>query len=122
LRRASKGLRYTSETDAPLRPFVWGEKQLADKATGTATLDSFFRAVPSEDKAKFQKLAQVLKEQLAEKHVYIVGATKDGRWAGPNANFVHGGRCLMAARTSAANPASPFSIPMVRRGTGSFSV
>jgi hypothetical protein len=66
--------------------------RLADKATGTATLDGFFRAVPSEDKAKFQKLAQVIKEQLsgnkvyklgdeAEKEVYIVGTTKDGRWA-----------------------------------------
>jgi hypothetical protein len=61
--------------------------------TEETTLDSFFRAVPSEDRAKFQKLAQVLKEQLsgikvykvgedAEKDVYIVGKTKDGRYAG----------------------------------------
>jgi hypothetical protein len=92
LQKASKGLRYTSETDAPLQPFVSND---APKVAGAeeTTLDSFFRAVPSGDKAKFQKLAQVLKEQLtgikvykvgeeAEKEVYIVGKTKDGRWAG----------------------------------------
>ena len=92
LQKASKGLRYTSETDAPLQPLIWTD---APKLAGAeeTTLDSFFRAVPSEDKAKFQKLAQVLKEQLsglkvnklgeeAEKEVYIVGKTKDSRWAG----------------------------------------
>jgi hypothetical protein len=106
LRKASKGLRYTSETDAPLQPFVWAnggeltEARLRERAGASAdtpveetTLDSFFRAVPSEVKAKFQKLAQVLKEQLsgikvcklgeeAEKPVYLVGKTADGRWAG----------------------------------------
>jgi len=50
-------------------------------------------AVPPEDKEKFQKLAKVLQEQLtgvkvykvgdeAEKAAYIVGKTKDGKWAG----------------------------------------
>jgi histidine triad (HIT) family protein len=106
LRKASKGLRYTSETDAPLQPFVWDEgdeltkqrlrKQVGatpDMAVEEKTLYSFLRAVPSADKAKFQKLAQVLKQQLsgikvykvgeeAEKSVYIVGKTKNGRWAG----------------------------------------
>jgi hypothetical protein len=49
--------------------------------------------VPPEDKAKFDKLAQALQEQLsgikvykvgdeAEKEVYLVGKTKDGQWAG----------------------------------------
>lgn len=92
LQKASKGLRYTSETDAPLEPFVRSD---APKLTGAeeTTLDSFFHAVPSQDKAKFQKLAHVIKEQMsdvkvyklgeeAEKEVYIVGKTKDGRWAG----------------------------------------
>jgi len=107
LKRASKGLRYTSETDAPLEPFAWkaaGDKladaqllQLAGAEEGTAveqtTLDDFFRTVPPEHKAKFDQLAKVLKEQLsgikvyrvgdeAEKEVYIVGKTKDGQWAG----------------------------------------
>jgi hypothetical protein len=98
LRKASKGLRYTSETEAALTPFVWengGEltpERLRQRAEET-TLDNFFRAVPSEDKPRFQKLAQVLKEQLsdikvyklgeeAEKEIYIVGKTADGRWGG----------------------------------------
>jgi hypothetical protein len=49
--------------------------------------------VPPEDRAEFDELAKVLKEQLsaikvykvgdeAEKNAYIVGRTKDGRWAG----------------------------------------
>jgi hypothetical protein len=112
LRKASKGLRYTSETDAPLQPFVWengGEptpERLreragagADSAIEETSLDSFFRAVPSEDKAKFRKLAQVLREQFpaikvyklgeeAEKDVYILGKTKDGRWAGLKTHVV----------------------------------
>jgi hypothetical protein len=106
LQQASKGLQFTSESDAPLEPFIWGngrtltKKQLLEQAgaeDGTAveeeTLDDFFRAVPPEDKAKFDKLAQVLKEQLsgvkvykvgdeAEKQVYVVGKTGDGQWAG----------------------------------------
>jgi histidine triad (HIT) family protein len=112
LRKASKGLRYTSETDAPLQPFVWNKgdeltKQRLRKQVGATlgmaveekTLYSFFRAVPSEDKAKFRKLAQVLKQQLsgikvykvgeeAEKAVYIVGKTKAGRWAGLKTSVV----------------------------------
>jgi hypothetical protein len=104
LTQPSKGLRYTSETEADLTPWENGGeltperlRQRAGVAASTpveeTTLDSFFRAVPSEDKPKFQKLAQVLKEQLsdikvyklgeeAEKEVYIVGKTADGRWAG----------------------------------------
>jgi hypothetical protein len=112
LAKASKGLRYTNETDAPLQPFVWkdgGEptpkllkKQAvgaADKASEETTLDGCFRAVPTEDRARFHKLAQVIKEQLsgikayklgneAEQEVYIVGKTKDGRWAGLKTNVV----------------------------------
>jgi len=60
---------------------------------------TFFHAVPPEDKAKFDKLAQVLKEQLsgvkvykvgdeAEKHVYVVGKTSDGQWAGLKTSVV----------------------------------
>jgi Nuclease A inhibitor-like protein len=36
LRRASKGLLYTSETDAPLEPFVW--KGAGDKLTEAQVL------------------------------------------------------------------------------------
>jgi hypothetical protein len=106
LQQASKGLQFTSESESPLEPIVWDDggaltkKKLLDKAgaeDGTAveeeTLDYFFRAVPPEDKAQFDKLAQVLKGQLsgvkvykvgdeAEKQVYVVGKTSDGQWAG----------------------------------------
>jgi hypothetical protein len=106
LARASKGLRYTSETDAGFEPFAWKDAdalsegrllQLAGEGAGTAVeatgLDDFFRAVPSEDRAAFQKLAEALRAQLAgvkvykvgdeaERRVYIVGKARDGRWAG----------------------------------------
>ncbi len=106
LKKASKGLRFVSETEAPLEPFVWKEggqlnperlRELTGAAEGTpveeTTLSRFFRAVPSEDKAKFQQLTKALQGQLsgikvykvgeeAEKEVYVVGQTADGRWAG----------------------------------------
>jgi histidine triad (HIT) family protein len=112
LRAASKGLVYTSETDAKLEPFAWkdggelGEQRLREQAGADAgtevestSLDSFFRAVPSEDKPKFQRLTKVLQEQLsgvkvykvgdeAEKTVYVVGKTADGRWAGVKTTVV----------------------------------
>ena len=106
LKKAAKGLKYTSETEAKLEPFLWedGDKltdahllELAGEEEGAAveqeSLDDFFHAVPPEDKEKFDALAKVLKEQLsgvkvykvgdeAEKQAYIVGKTKDGQWAG----------------------------------------
>src|SRR3954447_27040609 len=107
LKRAVKGLKYTSETEAKLEPFLWedaGDKltderllELAGEEEGTAvereSLDDFFHAVPPEDKEKLDKLAKVIEEQLsgvkvykvgdeAEKQVYIVGKTTDGKWAG----------------------------------------
>jgi hypothetical protein len=106
LQKATKGLVFLSETEAGLKPFVWkdGDEltrehllQLTRSAPDTPveemSLDSLFRAVPKEDKAKFQKVTKVLHEQLsavtvyklgdeAEKPVYIVGKTADGQWAG----------------------------------------
>src|SRR5262249_29721431 len=98
---------YTSETEDKLEPFVWegggtkltdkGLLELAGEEEGTAveqeSLDTFFHAVPPEDKEKFDQLAKVLNEQMsgvkvykvgdeAEKTAYIVGRTADGRWAG----------------------------------------
>ncbi len=57
------------------------------------SLDGFFHIVPPKDEEKFEKLARVLQKQLsgvkvykigdeAEKQVYIVGKTPDGKWAG----------------------------------------
>jgi Nuclease A inhibitor-like protein len=105
LKKASKGLVYTSDTDAPLEPFAWkgGDKLTEDQVRQLAgakgetveqmSLADFFRSVPSEDKAKFDALAKTLQAQLAgvtvfkvgddaEKAAYIVGRAADGRWAG----------------------------------------
>ncbi len=105
LTAAAKGLRYTSDTDAPLEPFAWNVTDLTDdvllkqagagkgEAVEVDTLDNFFRAVPPEDKPKFDKLAQTLRAQLAdvkvyrvgdeaEKTAYIVGKAPSGKWAG----------------------------------------
>jgi hypothetical protein len=106
LRKASKGLLFPSETDAPLEPFAWegSDKltrkkllELAGAEAGTAveetTLDDLLRSVPQEDKARFDALRQALEGQLsglkvykvggeAERQVYVVGKAPDGRWAG----------------------------------------
>jgi hypothetical protein len=106
LKQAVKGLQYISESEAPLEPFLWedGDKLSEDKllklagaeegtSVETATLADFFRTVSKEDKPKFDALAKVLKEQLssvkvykigdeAEKQVYVVGKTSDGKLAG----------------------------------------
>jgi Nuclease A inhibitor-like protein len=111
LQQAVKGLLYISESEAPLEPILWGPGELAPKrllelagaTKGTAveeeTVDDFFHAVSAEDRPKFDKLAKVLKEQLAgvkvyklgdeaEKTVYVVGKTPDGQWAGVKTSVV----------------------------------
>src|SRR5262249_16601653 len=106
LAQAAKGLKYTSEAEAPLEPFVWdlsgGLTAHALRGQGGAgtgepveadTLDNFFRAVPPEDRAKFVKLAGALRGLLAGVKVYrvggapeklavIVGQAANGKWAG----------------------------------------
>jgi hypothetical protein len=99
-------LLFPSESEAPLEPFLWKDGgtltherllELAGAEEGTAIeetdLASLLRAVPPEDKAKFDKLAKELQAQLsgikvykvgdeAEREVYLVGKTKAGQWAG----------------------------------------
>jgi hypothetical protein len=107
LAKASKGLLFPSETDAPLGPFLWGGtgdkltkdrvRQLAGALKGAAveetTLDDLLSTVPEEDWPQFDKLAAAIKAQLSgvkvykvgdepEKQVYVVGRTADGQWAG----------------------------------------
>jgi histidine triad (HIT) family protein len=106
LQKAAQGLRYTSETDAPLGVFAWEttgpltperllESEGADEETPVEemTLEDFFYAVPPEDKTKFDALAKALKGLLkdikvfkvgeeAEKDAYIIGTTTEGKWAG----------------------------------------
>ena len=111
LKQASKGLLFPSENEAPLEPFAWKDGaltherllELAEAEEGTAVeetdLATLLRTIPPEDKAKFDRVAKVLQEQLsglkvykvgdeAEREVYIVGKTKDGRWAGLKTSVV----------------------------------
>jgi hypothetical protein len=109
---ASKGLRMPSETDVPFEPFLWDDggdmtaerlPQLARIAEGATveedTIDNLWRTVPSEDRAKFQKLVQAIEEQLSgvkvfrvgnepAQDIYIVGKTKDGKLAGLKTSVV----------------------------------
>jgi hypothetical protein len=112
LKKASKGLLFPSERDAPLEPFLWkdGAKltperllELAGAEEGTGveetTLADLLRTIPPEEKGSFDQLAKVLKEQLsgikvykvgdeAEREVYIVGKTKDRQWSGLKTSVV----------------------------------
>jgi hypothetical protein len=114
LEKASKGLLFPSESEAPFRAFVWDEKSAklskarlrelvkAEEDTSIEELgldDLFQSSVPSEDKAKFQKLADAVKSNLsgvtvykvgdeAEREVYIVGKTSDGQYAGLQTSVV----------------------------------
>jgi hypothetical protein len=113
LAKASKGLLFPSETDAPLEPFLWenaGDKLTKDKvgqqarapkgaAVEETTLDDLLSTVPEEDRPQFDKLAAAIKQQLSgvkvykigdepEKQVYVVGKTSDGKWAGLKTTIV----------------------------------
>jgi hypothetical protein len=112
LRKAAKGLQFPSESEAPLEPFVWddGGKLTKDRlredagaeegaAVEESSLDDLLRTVPSEERAKFDKLAAAVKQQLTvvkvfkvgdepEKAVYVVGRTPDGNWAGLKTSVV----------------------------------
>jgi plasmid stability protein len=107
LEKASKGLLFPSESEAPLKAFLWkgtGDnltpdrvRELAGAAKGESveqtSLDELFATVPAEDRPQFDKLAAAVKQQLsavkvykvgdeAERQVYVVGKTSDGQWAG----------------------------------------
>jgi hypothetical protein len=107
LEKASKGLLFPSESEAPFQAFLWPDggaklsrarlRELTHAneraAVEELTLDELFQTVPSEDQPKFQKLADALKQHLssikvykvgdeAEREVYIVGKTADGVFAG----------------------------------------
>ena len=97
LKKASAGLLFPSETDAPFEPFEWpGEQGKPDKArvlelaklpagtrVKTKSVDAFFKEVTKEEdwhddeeKAqvqKFQQLVQTLKESLADIKVFQAG-------------------------------------------------
>jgi hypothetical protein len=112
LRQASEGLRMPSESDAPFKPFLWDagadlthEKllQLAHEPQGTTveevTLADLFATVPSADLPRFRALRKALEQQPsgvkvykvggeAERTVYVVGKTRDGKLAGLKTSVV----------------------------------
>jgi hypothetical protein len=112
LRKASKGLLFPSESDAPLEPFLWETggnltkdriRELAGAEEGATveslSLDDLLRTVSSEERAKFDKLATAVKQLVSgvkvykvgdepEKAVYVVGKTPDGKWAGLKTSVV----------------------------------
>jgi hypothetical protein len=97
LTKASDGLQFPSETDAPFEPFEWpGEQGKPDKArvlelagVGPETpvkvrsLDSFFKDATKEEEwhdpeekaevERFKQLVQTLKETLKDVKVFLVG-------------------------------------------------
>ena len=106
LRRASEGLEYPSESDAPLEPFWWpaghensAREQVAQRAGGRkveeVALGPFFAELEaSEEGAKWKALRQALETKLSgaaafrvgagerKVDVYVVGRAKSGAWAG----------------------------------------
>jgi hypothetical protein len=97
VKKASKGLQFRSETDAPFEPFEWpGEQGKPDKArvlelaglppgtpVRTKGLDAFFKDAAQEqdwmddgEKAeaqRFRQLLQALKENLSDVKVFLAG-------------------------------------------------
>jgi hypothetical protein len=112
LKKASKGLLFPSESEAPLEPFLWEDggkltkdqlRELTGAEEGAAveelSLDDLLQTVPSEDRPKFDKLASAVKQQVSgvkvykvgdepERAVYVVGKTPDGKWAGLKTSVV----------------------------------
>src|SRR6476469_7282981 len=82
LRRASAGLEYPSESDAPFEVFIWkaNGKRVEDLAAEQAgkgrtihevPLDSFFAQLKdSEDADRFEELRRVLMAQLNDVRVF----------------------------------------------------
>ena len=110
LRDATKGLTFTSETDAPVEPFAWpgGPVTAADvtAAAGIAgkpavqelTVSDFFRAVPVALRAQYFELLVAFVEHLSgvkvfkvggpKFSVFVVGTTADGHRAGVKTEVV----------------------------------
>src|SRR5436305_1694532 len=102
LTRATAGVLFPSETDAPFEPFVWGEakntaaavRRLASLPRSArcqqVTLDDFFGELLEE--SAFQALRAVLEATLSDVKVYrcgsikvtyfVVGTDGEGRLAG----------------------------------------
>ena len=112
LAKASKGLLMPSESDAPFKAFQWDQggdltpekllemaREPKDSSVEEDTLDDLWQTVPSADLPKFQALRKAIEQQLsgvkvykvgdeAERNVYIVGKSKDGKLAGLKTSVV----------------------------------
>lgn len=105
LKKASEGLLYPSETDAPFEPFRWGGgggDSARDQVAGHArkkqkieevAVDDFFAELEgSEDAERFRQLRKALESQLAglkvfrvgsiRVDIYLIGKTRGGEWGG----------------------------------------
>jgi hypothetical protein len=107
LRRASAGLLYPSESDAPFDVFRWdapgdaggsATKAVAAHSGGgepveETSLDAFFTALDgSQDAARFRELRRAVESSLTSPtvvrvgerkiDVYLIGRTRSGAWAG----------------------------------------
>lgn len=106
LSKASAGLEYPSESDAPFEPFRWdaaggsAQQQVAAHALKRRKIceipvDGFFGALEgSEDAERFQQLRGVLEKRLkglkvfrvgegeVKVDIYLIGQTPSGAWAG----------------------------------------
>src|SRR5258706_4055758 len=106
LTRASAGLEYPSESDAPFDAFLWkaNDKRLQDVLKEHAGKNRTIQEVPvnqffaqlkdSDDAKRFAELGQVLESHLTDLHVfratdgsakvdiYLVGKTPPADWAG----------------------------------------
>jgi Nuclease A inhibitor-like protein len=97
LAAAVKGLLYISESEAPIEAVLLDDLSEVE-GVEPAPLASFFRTVSKEDKPKYAKLEAALKQLTgvkvykvgneAEKTVYIVGKTSDGKYAGVKTSAV----------------------------------
>ena len=106
LARASAGLTYPSESDAPFEPFRWPAASARETVRDAVarhgkrgvrvdevSVDDFFAELDgSDDAERYKALRQALESHLSglkvirtgerKVDVYLIGRTKNGDWAG----------------------------------------
>jgi len=112
--QAADGLLYPSESDAPFTPFKWegdgeptpeklaalekGRKRKAPPAEAKDVGEFFAELADADDAARFKRLEQALRKNLADLRVvrvgevkvsiYVVGRDSSGAWVGLHTNSV----------------------------------
>jgi hypothetical protein len=104
LRTASKGLVYLSESDKPVKPFLWTKndenltaleqcKKQLEIPDGTEIETRTLEYFSSNQSPEFNELTKTLTENLTDisvfvyrngtyKDAYVIGKTADGDWSG----------------------------------------